>query len=47
MPKLPPHVQQAVDELVAVAPPLSDAQRRAVQQIFGPVLRELAQQPAA
>lgn len=42
MDKLLPHVQAAVDELVAAAPPLSPAQRREIRQIFAPVLRDLA-----
>ena len=46
MPKLPPHVQAAVDELLAVAPPLSPAQKRAIQTILGPVVRDLARQGA-
>lgn len=47
MVKLPAHVQARVDELVALAPPLSAAQQRAIQQIFAPVIRDLAEPQAA
>lgn len=43
LPPLPPHVQARVDELVAIAPPLSATQERAIQQIFAPVIRDLAE----
>jgi hypothetical protein len=45
--KLPPHVQAYADELAAAAPPLSPAQQRLIQQVFLPVVRELAERPAA
>jgi len=44
---LPPHVKARADELVAGAPPLSPAQRDLIRRLFAPVLRELAEQPAA
>jgi hypothetical protein len=33
---LPPNVQARVDELVAIAPPLSPAQQRLIQRLLGP-----------
>ena len=47
MQPLAPHVQAYADELVAAAPPLSPAQEWEIRQIFAPVIRELAEQPAA
>lgn len=44
---LPPYVKAYADELLAVAPPLSPAQQRAIQQIFGPVVLGLAEPQAA
>jgi hypothetical protein len=44
---LAPYVKAYADELLAVATPLSPAQRRVIQQIFLPVVRELAEQDAA
>ena len=42
---LPPHVQAAVDELLACAPPLSPAQRDLIRW-FGQPARQPARQPA-
>jgi len=36
MAPLPPHVQAAVDALVACAPPLTEAQKRLIQRNLGP-----------
>lgn len=47
MQPLPPHVQAYADELVAGAPPLSPGQRREIERIFAPVVRQLAEQTAA
>jgi hypothetical protein len=47
MEKLPPHVKAYADELLAVAPPLSPAQKRLIQQLFAPVVRDLAGPQAA
>lgn len=47
MQPLPPHVKAYADEIVAAAPPLSPAQEWEIRQIFAPVLRELAERPAA
>jgi hypothetical protein len=44
--ELPPYVKAYADSLLAVAPPLSPAQKRLIQQIFAPVVRELAEQQA-
>jgi hypothetical protein len=33
MPPLPPHVQAAVDELLACAPPLTDEAKRAISAL--------------
>lgn len=41
--ELPPHVKAHADELLAVAPPLSPAQKRLIQQLFAPVVRKLDQ----
>lgn len=43
MQPLPPHVQAYADELLAVAPPLSPAQRRLIQQQWAPLARELTE----
>ena len=43
MPELPPYVKAYADELLAVAPPLSPAQKRLIQQVFAPVVREIEQ----
>lgn len=43
---LAPHVQAAVDRLVAEAPPLSAGQQRLLQAIFAPVVRDMADRAA-
>jgi hypothetical protein len=44
---LPPHVQARVDELVAIAPPLSPAQQRLIQRLLGPHAAPAAAPPQA
>jgi hypothetical protein len=46
MDKLPPYVKAYADELAAAAPPLSAGQRREIEAIFAPVVRQLAEQDA-
>jgi hypothetical protein len=43
MQELLPYVKAYADELLAVAPPLTDEAKRAIQQILGPVVRGLAE----
>lgn len=47
MTSLPPHVQARVDELVAVAPPLSPGQQAVIQRALAPVPRRDEKTPAA
>jgi hypothetical protein len=47
MTPLPPYVKAYADELLAVATPLSPAQKRLIQQLLGPVARDLAKPATA
>lgn len=47
MAALPPHVKAYADELLAIAPPFTPAQERFIQQQWAPLVRDLAEVPAA